>query len=79
MSSTPRTADGRFVNPVERRMMFFKGFGDGAKMSAIKFPEDGDYVEAWIAGRDARDVYMVAILEREGLPEPTILRLQEGG
>ena len=58
--------------------MFFKGFGDGAKMSAIKFPDDPDYQEAWIAGRDARDAYMVAILEREGLPAPTILRLQEG-
>lgn len=57
--------------------MFFRGFGDGAKMSAIKFPNDPDYCEAWLAGKGARDAYMEEIIKREGLPEPTFLRLQE--
>lgn len=77
MSDTPRTPEGRFVNPVERRMMFHKGFGDGAKMSAIKFPNDPDYQEGWVAGHDACASYMNHIIEREGLPAPSILRTQE--
>ncbi len=75
MNDTPRTPGGRFVNPVERRMMFFKGFGDGAKMSALKFP-DLDYQEAWIAGKNARDAYLDEVTARENLPEPMILRTQ---
>lgn len=79
MSTTPRTPEGRFVNPLERRMMFFKGFGDGTKMSAIKFPGDPDYQEAWIAGKNSRDAYLNRIIVREGLPAPFILRTQEEG
>lgn len=55
-------------------MMFVLGFGDGAKMSAIKFPDDPDYQEAWSAGKEARNAYLNEIIKREGLPSPTFLR-----
>lgn len=77
MNSPARTPEGRFVNPADRRMMFFRGFGAGAKMSHIEFGDDPDYTEAWIAGKNARDQYMEHIIKSEGLPAPNILRLQE--
>lgn len=68
-------ADGkpRDWRPGERYMLFAKGFGDGAKCSAIKHEDQGDYMAGYIAGREARARDVQRFAEMIGY-EPTILR-----
>lgn len=37
----------------ERAMMFHRGFGDGAKASARRHPDNADYMRGWRAGSEA--------------------------
>lgn len=62
----------------ERRMLFTKGFGDGAKMSAHKLPDRPDYMIGWEAGHEARREAVRAYVQEHDLPPPNILRTQEG-
>lgn len=61
---------------LERRMMYSRGFGDGAKCSYIRFPDDPDYKEGWHDGRDALNLSTERFRLRESLPTPNILRVQ---
>jgi len=70
-------ATGRLLDARERRVMHHRGFGDGAKFSAQKFPEDPDYMEAWEKGLAASREYMREAIERHGLPQPTMLRINQ--
>ena len=79
MSDTPRDIAGRFVNGVERRMMYQRGFGDGAKITATRFVGDPDYDEGYLAGRLAVTAAVEAFRTREGLPAANILRVQPVG
>lgn len=65
------------MNPVERRMLFTKGFGDGAKASAQKHPDLQDYMSGWHAGRKARGSAIVAYCIEHDLPLPSPLRTEE--
>ncbi len=59
----------------ERRMMFFRGFGDGAKTSAIKH-DDLDYMAGWTVGsRMAREA-TAEYAQKQGLPPAGVLHLQ---
>ncbi len=71
-----RDATGRFVDGRERRMMFMRGFGDGAKFSAKKWPDDPDYEDGWSKGYAARNAAERAFTAENDLPPPSILRLQ---
>ena len=61
-------------SPGERRHLFRRGFGDGAKFSALKYQEEPDYMEGWEAGRTAYARAAQEFREKYGLPEPSILR-----
>ena len=66
----------RLPTPEDRRMMHQRGFGDGAKGNAQKFPADEDYMEAWTAGMNAARGYMVVASKDHGLPPPQVTREQ---
>jgi len=58
-------------------MLFEKGFGDGAKSSAQKHPQEPDYMTGWEAGRLARAEALFAYIKKHDLPMPNILRADE--
>ena len=62
-----------------RRTMFHRGFGDGAKMVAIKYRDDPDYNEGYRYGGAARQRAVLAFCERHGVAPPNILRTQKTG
>lgn len=62
--------------PADRRLLFRRGFGDGAKCSAIKHENEPDYMEGWETGRVAYNRAAHDFREKYGLPEPLILRAQ---
>lgn len=64
------------MNPEERRMLFTKGFGDGAKASAVKlaFP---DYIEGYRQGLEARRDAIQTYCTEQGLPSGNPLREED--
>lgn len=77
MNSSPRDEDGRYVDPVERRMMFIRGFRDGVKGASVEHPEDPDYKEAHEEGRRSLRAYIEKIDSEKDLPTPNVLRRNE--
>jgi len=69
--------DGRPLSGAERRRLYFKGFGDGAKCSVIKHPRQTDYEAGYVAGRKAANEATKAYSKEHGLPKPNFLRAQE--
>lgn len=67
-------AEAKEQSPQERRHFFRRGFGDGAKFSALKYEDNPDYMEGWEAGRTAYSQSAQEFREKYGLPEPSILR-----
>lgn len=65
------------MSPDERRTLYFRGFGDGAKVSAIKHPDDRDYLAGWRAGNAACTDATLAYADLHGLPRPRVLHLQD--
>lgn len=67
------------LSDAERRMLFGKGFGDGAKLSVAKHKEHSDYIMGWHAGRYARTLAAREYCEEKGLPMASPLHgLAEG-
>ena len=62
--------------PQERRLLFRRGFGDGARCSVIKHEDEPDYMTGWEAGRIMYNAAEREFREQNGLPEPQILRAQ---
>ena len=65
------------MTPTDRRILFHRGFGDGAKCSAIKFPSQPDYMAGWEAGKKACEEACERYRAENGLPPPLILRAQK--
>ncbi len=59
----------------DRRNLFVRGFGDGAKGSAMKHKDQPDYMEGYRQGAKALVTGTAAYINQEGLPPPTFLRL----
>lgn len=59
----------------QNRLAYFRrGYGDGAKGSAYKHPENADYMRGWACGAaDARHSAQ-SFCERNEIPLPSILR-----
>jgi len=61
-------SEDTMTTPDERRMLFAKGFGDGAKGSAQKHPTYPDYMEGWSRGLQARREGVAAYCTENDLP-----------
>lgn len=48
-------------------MQFRRGFGDGAKSSFMRFPQDSDYIRGYITGREAAHSAVNTYREAQGL------------
>jgi len=55
-------------------MMFSRGFGDGAKFSAIKYTDDSDYMLGWARGREASESAFQEFLHENQLEPPLPIR-----
>lgn len=78
----PPTAQGmtdpepRDWKPVERHMLFVRGFGDGACFKAMAHDDHCDYVAGYEEGRTARGIAIADFDAAVGYV-PTVLRLAE--
>lgn len=52
--------------PQERMMMFHRGFGDGARTSAHKHPDDEDYMHGWDKGNRRARIARLQFANRIG-------------
>jgi len=58
-------------------LLFRRGFGDGARGSAIKHENEPDYMTGYEAGGIMYRAAAKEFREKNELPEPTLLRGQE--
>ncbi len=62
----------------ERNILFARGFVDGAGFQSIKHENVADYMTGYEAGRIMYNAAAKEFRDKNGLPEPMILRGQEG-
>lgn len=56
--------------PEERRILFSRGFGDGAKGSPATLESMADYLNGYTLGVTAREEATLAFCSQHGLPVP---------
>lgn len=61
---------------LDRALLFRRGFGDGARASAMKHDSEPDYVEGYIEGRTEAQAAVDRFRIRHGLQPGTILRVR---
>lgn len=61
----------------QRRNMFLRGFGDGARCAQIRYEDEDDYMAGWEEGRRARKTAMRDFADREQLGPPNPLRAMQ--
>lgn len=66
----------RMRTPQEKYMLWSRGFGNGASMRAIAFPNDPIYMDGYRAGREARSKAVDDYCKSIGYT-PTVLRTSE--